>query len=90
MPRHKPKTRHGATQPETARGAEQVKLRLHPTQRADLDALATAWGRTLSETVAEAVREMRSRCRGFRCGGEVTAIGYCAQCNAAQNDTSGT
>jgi hypothetical protein len=53
MPRrHCPKkTRHGATQPEEARRAVQVLLRLPPETRSRLDELAGIWGMTRSATV---------------------------------------
>ena len=65
-----PPRRGGPTQRETDRVAEQVKLRLAPDVREDLDALALRWRVTRSEAVARMVEramvddEMRGTVRG--------------------------
>jgi len=57
MPRTKggDETRHGATQPEDARKAEQTKLRLLPSVRRVLDKRAKAKGLTASAYVSALV-----------------------------------
>ena len=64
MPRRKPTpvaTRHGATQPEEEREAEQVKLRLLPATRKLLDAYARRHGVTRSQAV-EALLAIARNC----------------------------
>lgn len=55
MAARKPKTRHGATQPEGARRNAQVLLRLSPAVRDELRARATSSGMTISAVVSALV-----------------------------------
>lgn len=55
MPRRKPKTRHGATQPEEEREAQQVKLRLAPNVARELRRRADASKMTMSAVVSALV-----------------------------------
>ncbi len=49
------KTRHGATQPETARTRKQKLLRLHPDTIAALKLMAERWGGSESKLIEDAV-----------------------------------
>jgi hypothetical protein len=62
MPR-KPKTRHGATQPEGERKNGQVLLRLGPEARARLDRLVSDRQSTKSDVVADALAVLEAQRR---------------------------
>lgn len=51
----KKKKASGANIPEAQRGTVQVKLRLPPDVKDDLDELAAKWGLTVSGTVARLI-----------------------------------
>lgn len=55
MPRRKPKTRHGASQPEEEREAQQVKLRLLPPVVRELRRRSEASKMTMSAVVSALV-----------------------------------
>lgn len=59
MARRKPKTRHGATQPEGEREAQQVKLRLLPPVVRELRRRSEASAMTMSAVVSALVMAAR-------------------------------
>lgn len=61
--KRKPKTRHGATQPEEARARKGVLVRLSTGELAEVDAYAAGQSLTRSDAIVHAVRRA-SRDRG--------------------------